>query len=172
VDVYVVNGNKLDIVGYALLFFAMQGMAMEARFLVSRDIQEIILGYDWLVAQQAQWNFLEKKLYIRGVDIPLKSQRERVGFPPRPETPRNDPPVQMPDVMVMSPPVVSSNPAPVYSSSFVPDSMMRGRGALSPAEVRRMPPPYTRSRGRGRGRGRGVDRFLSRESGPPRGGCY
>jgi hypothetical protein len=195
VDVYVVNGNKLDIVGYALLFFVMQGMAMDARFLVSRDIHEIILGCDWLTAQKAQWNFLERKLTIRGVNIPLKAQKGgAVEVPARSGTPRSATAQFLDAVTVPLRPNRPNSPEeasaagypgegwtfvqgegvygtpPAREGALVPARLPCGGRAVRAAQVGWMPSPQLSRRGR-RGAGAGADRFMSRESGP-RGGRF
>jgi len=47
---------------------------MAADLLVADDIDELILGYDWLLLQEVDWNFRQFQLVLYGVTIPLTSR--------------------------------------------------------------------------------------------------
>ena len=45
---------------------------MQHEFLVSNEIQEIIFGVDWLVANRCWWDFDDGVLRIRSSDEPIR----------------------------------------------------------------------------------------------------
>ena len=77
IDVYAANGTRINVLGMMKLRFTIEGMVFTADLLVSEDVQELMLGYDWLVAQCARWHFDERVLVVRGKAIPLKVRRSR-----------------------------------------------------------------------------------------------
>jgi hypothetical protein len=74
-EVFAANGTKISILGCMKMNFTVQGLPIEADLLVSEDIHEFMLGYDWLTEQQAIWLFSEAKLIIDGHEIPLKVRK-------------------------------------------------------------------------------------------------
>ena len=52
-------------------------MTVYAELLVSDDIQEFMLGYNWLAAQGVHWYFDRKVLVLRGKEIPLQLRPSR-----------------------------------------------------------------------------------------------
>ena len=57
--------------------FHIAGMPIIAHLLVSEDIHEFLLGYDWLEEQGAHWNFDRKVLILHGKEIPLQTRTSR-----------------------------------------------------------------------------------------------
>jgi len=51
------NGTDITILGQVCLGFLVQQLQMSADFLVAKDVDELILGYDWLQLQGVNWNF-------------------------------------------------------------------------------------------------------------------
>jgi len=47
---------------------------MAADLLVAEDVDELILGYDWLRLQGVNWNFQQCQLVLHGVTIPLTNR--------------------------------------------------------------------------------------------------
>ena len=78
VDVYTATGTKVEILGWMCVRFAVSGVDVTAKLLVSPDVHEFMLGYDWLVSQKVHWLFDEKALILRGHKIPLKLRRSRL----------------------------------------------------------------------------------------------
>ena len=58
--------------------FFIAGMPILADLLVSEDIHEFLLGYDWLVAQGAHLFFDRKILLLHGKEIPLPLRTSRL----------------------------------------------------------------------------------------------
>ena len=57
--------------------FYIQGMRVYADLLVSEDIHEFMLDYDWLVAQGIHWYFDRKVILLRRREIPLQLRLSR-----------------------------------------------------------------------------------------------
>ena len=70
-DIYAANGAPIDILGHMTVAFKIQDMNVWADLLVSDDIYEFMLGYDWLAAEGVHWFFDRKVLEFRGKQIPL-----------------------------------------------------------------------------------------------------
>jgi len=47
---------------------------------VADDIDELMLGFDWLTAQQAKWDFIAKTLTLHGRTVPLSTRPSRAGI--------------------------------------------------------------------------------------------
>jgi len=47
----------MPILGSALVSFRVAGAALPHQFLVSKAIEEIVLGSDWLYANNCKWDF-------------------------------------------------------------------------------------------------------------------
>ena len=69
-DIYATNGAPIDILGHMTVAFKIQDMKVWADLLVSDDIYEFMLGYDWLTAEGVHWFFDRKVLKFRGKEIP------------------------------------------------------------------------------------------------------
>ena len=69
-DIYAANGSPVHILGQMTVKFHICGIPIIADLLVSEDIHEFMLGYDWLVAQGAHWFFDRKILVLYGKEIP------------------------------------------------------------------------------------------------------
>src|SRR6266496_2559077 len=96
VEVIAANGTTIQILGSMRVAFEIQGHPFSANLLVSEDIGEFMLGFDWLKLNEAEWNFGRKTLSVRGLEIPLKVRksrasvrrvyvRERIVIPPNTE---------------------------------------------------------------------------------------
>jgi len=53
---------------------------MRTYLLVADDVDEFMLGFDWLTAQRAKWDFDAKTLTLHGHIIPLSKRPSRVGI--------------------------------------------------------------------------------------------
>ena len=71
-DIYAANGSPVHILGQMTVKFHIWGIPIIADLLVSGDIHEFMLGYDWLVAQGAHWFFDRKILVLYEKEIPLQ----------------------------------------------------------------------------------------------------
>jgi len=96
-EVYAANGARILVKGCIETTIMVQGQALRVTFLVSDEIDEIMLGFDWLKAQGAHWLFDEDVMVLHGQRIPCKDResrrsckrvyaRERVVIPPYAES--------------------------------------------------------------------------------------
>jgi len=60
--------------------FAIKGVNLKADLLVADDIDEFMLGFDWLTAQKASWDFNAKTLTLHEVTIPLCTRPSRMSI--------------------------------------------------------------------------------------------
>ena len=80
-EIWAANGPKIDVLGRTRAYFTVDGLDMTADVIVSNDVHEFMLGCDWLVAQGALWNFINKTLS----NIRLIHVRERIVITPNTE---------------------------------------------------------------------------------------
>src|SRR6266568_2166287 len=78
-DVSAANGSPIIILGSTKIHFTVNGIQLSADILVTEDVQEIMLGYDWLRANKAHWYFDQKVLVLKRQRIPLKTRPSRAG---------------------------------------------------------------------------------------------
>src|SRR5258708_856530 len=57
--------------------FLVGGIELETNLLVSDEIEELMLGIDWLKQVRAKWDVDDSTLSIQGVSIPLRLRRSR-----------------------------------------------------------------------------------------------
>ncbi len=76
-DVMAANGSPIHILGSTKIYFTVNGIQLSAEMLVTDDIHEIMLGYDWLKDQKAHWYFDQKVLVLKHQRIPLKTRPSR-----------------------------------------------------------------------------------------------
>jgi len=65
------------VLGAIRLHFTVNGINLYEDFLVSEDIDEIILGFHWLKQNACQWLFDRSILVIDGVNCPLLQRPSR-----------------------------------------------------------------------------------------------
>ena len=58
---------EIAILGSLRLGFTVQGIPLCADLLVSDEIEEIMLGIDWLTENRCKWHFVERQVEIKGV---------------------------------------------------------------------------------------------------------
>jgi len=71
------NRAEIPILGQVRLGFSVKHLDMAAGLFVADDIDELILGYDWLLLQEVDWNFRQCQLVLHEVTIPLTSRLAR-----------------------------------------------------------------------------------------------
>ena len=69
------NGSEIPILGSMRLAFTLAGMPLYADFLVTDSIDEVMLGVDWLAANDCVWRLGDCYVTIRGRKVRLKSRR-------------------------------------------------------------------------------------------------
>jgi len=62
VEVTAANGSVINILGHMAIKFAIEGVDLKADLLVTDEVDEFMLGFDWLTAQKARWDFNAKTL--------------------------------------------------------------------------------------------------------------
>ena len=61
-------------IGATRLFFEIRGMTVYADCYVSEDLDEFILGYDFLERYSCEWLFGQHRIVINGLSVPLRSR--------------------------------------------------------------------------------------------------
>ena len=130
-DVFTANGARVEILGRAEAQFSVQGIPVKAELLVSDDIQEFMLGHDWLTQQGAKCDFAAKTLLLKGVTVPLKTSgspvRTRRIYARRRES--GIAPVKQLDRVAHGPPVEyptdKQPPLPAIGSSVIQNKVCR-----------------------------------------------
>ena len=79
-QLYAANGTPIKVLGAIRLPFTSNGVSLSEDFLVSEDIDEIILGFHWLKRNNCQWLFDQSILVINGVNLPLIQRPSRSNF--------------------------------------------------------------------------------------------
>ena len=74
--VWAANGSEIEVAGEACVPMWLDGRRIDTFALVSPDIEEIMLGADWLQAHNCLWDFGKGKLFINGrAAVPLSRKR-------------------------------------------------------------------------------------------------
>ena len=58
------NGTEIQVDGEAVIPFVMDGRLINTEALVSPDIEETMLGAEWMQAHRCLWDFSGSQLYI------------------------------------------------------------------------------------------------------------
>jgi len=77
-QVFAANGTPIEIVGQAQLVFSFGSYTTSACVLVSSDVEELMLGIDFLESHDCVWDFSRKILRIDGYSVALMSQKSPV----------------------------------------------------------------------------------------------
>ena len=70
---FAVNSTEISILGSVRLGFTVQRMSLFADLLVSDEVEEIMLGIDWLTENDCKWHFAEKQIEIVDERYPEKA---------------------------------------------------------------------------------------------------
>jgi len=76
---YAANNTEIAILGSLRLGFMGQGIPLCSDLLVSDEVEEIMLGIDWLTENRCKWQFVERQVEIKGQMIPLINRRSLAG---------------------------------------------------------------------------------------------
>ena len=77
VKLFAANGTKISVLGSVRLYFKVEKLKLFADFLVSDDIDECILGFDWLKRNGCHWLFDRGVLEIGSTRAKLKKRPSR-----------------------------------------------------------------------------------------------
>ena len=72
------NGSEIEIAGEAMIPLLLNGRCLSTRALVSPDVEEVMLGSDWLQAHECLWDFGRGELYIDGQAAVTLSRKHRL----------------------------------------------------------------------------------------------
>jgi len=72
------NGTEIQLDGEAVIPFVMDGHRLHTEALVSPDIEETMIGSEWMQAQRCLWDFHGSQLYIDGQPAVMLSQRRKL----------------------------------------------------------------------------------------------
>ena len=73
IKVVAANGTDIEVLGQTTVVFKVGGKRFHACVLVSDEIQEPILGLDWMQENGMQWNFWDSTVVVRGWKFQLTS---------------------------------------------------------------------------------------------------
>jgi predicted aspartyl protease len=74
--IWAANGTAVEVTGETKVALKLDGRRIETSALVSPDVEEVMLGADWLQAYNCLWDFGNGKLYIDGrAAVPLSRKR-------------------------------------------------------------------------------------------------
>src|SRR6266516_1960770 len=79
-DVFAANGSPIKILGSTCLNFKIEGENVTANVMVSDQVEEFMLGYDWLSSQQIIWNFNAKQILFRNIPVRLVHKNWRAPY--------------------------------------------------------------------------------------------
>ena len=71
IELFAANGSQLPVIGRATMSVEIQGMEIPTPFLVPDDVDEILLGVDFLTSNSVDWVFADAKVRIKGMEVPL-----------------------------------------------------------------------------------------------------
>ena len=74
--IWTANGGRLDVIGEAQVPFKLNGKDITTTALVSGDVEEVMLGIDWLKAHGCKWDFVDNTLLVDGQTIRVSSRKK------------------------------------------------------------------------------------------------
>jgi len=72
------NGTEIQLDGEAVIPFVMDGHRLDTEVLVSPDIEETMIGSEWMQAHRCLWDFQGSQLYTDGKPAVMLSQRRQL----------------------------------------------------------------------------------------------
>ena len=76
-ELFAANATPISVVGVTRLPLEIDGMLLQAEVLVSEDIDELILGYNFLENNHCEWLFGQHRILINGRSVPLHSRQSK-----------------------------------------------------------------------------------------------
>jgi len=74
IKLYAANGTEIANLGNMLLRYHLEGMTLQTELVVSDEIDELIFGYDCLVAHKCRWHFKERTVSVHGRPVSLHTR--------------------------------------------------------------------------------------------------
>ena len=72
------NGTEVQLDGEATITFEMEGRRLDTEALISPDIEEPMIGAEWMKAHRCLWDFRGSELYIDGQAAVMLTQKKEV----------------------------------------------------------------------------------------------
>ena len=72
------NGTGVQLDGEATIPFEMEGRRLDTEALISPDIEEPMIGAEWMRAHRCLWDFRGSELYINGRAAVMLTQRKKL----------------------------------------------------------------------------------------------
>jgi len=77
-QIWAANGSEIELSGEAMIPFVLNDRRMDTFALVSPDIEEVIIGSDWLEKHRCLWNFGKKQLSIDGYSVATVTEKKNL----------------------------------------------------------------------------------------------
>ena len=74
---YAANDTAMPILGRVKLKLRLGELEVETEFIVSDNLEEVILGYEWLSQHNCLWNFTRNSIQIDGVSFQLRRRQTK-----------------------------------------------------------------------------------------------
>jgi hypothetical protein len=71
------NGTPISVIGATKVCFKANNVELNEDFLITEELDEILLGFHWLKRNCCQWLFDKSVLVINGTHIPLQQRPYR-----------------------------------------------------------------------------------------------
>ena len=71
---YAANGTEIVLVGEVELTLVLAGHVVTAAVVVSDEVDDLILGPDWLISHRCRWSFARNLIEIYGMAVRLNSR--------------------------------------------------------------------------------------------------
>jgi len=68
------NDTEVTIIGEAAIPLTLENRSLKTFALLSPDVEEVMLGIDWLRKNKCIWDFCNQRLYVDGLQVPLLNQ--------------------------------------------------------------------------------------------------
>jgi len=73
-ELFAANETPISVLGLTRVYFEIGGVSSHADMLVSDDIQEFLLGFNYLKENNCEWLFAQNRIVINGHSVPLRSR--------------------------------------------------------------------------------------------------
>ena len=73
-ELFAANETPIKVLGLTRVYFEINGMPSHADMLVTDDIQEFLLGFNYLKENNCEWLFTQNRIIINGHSVPLRSR--------------------------------------------------------------------------------------------------
>jgi len=77
IKLYAANGTEIANLGTMVLRYQLEGRTLQTELVVSDEIDELIFGYDWLVAHECRWHFKERMVFVHERPVSLRTRHSR-----------------------------------------------------------------------------------------------